>query len=662
MVTSYSEKLEDARKNRKKRRGGLGLIALLTCALLILGIGYVNRIYISPILKTDLPSGTIERISGYGFLVGNYYIPIFGSSEVLIDYVGYEDYMATLSSADAGVYQPSLALRDKQLTLKVNGNVSSATWMINGTVVGFTEQLELSLTPGVYEVSFEGIGVEKITREIELLPDERPEDLTLLLADRLLNVNIRSKPSNAAVLIGDVLVGYTPLEATLDSAYSGKDVSLLLDKYNPVSFEIRPNNGVFEGEFTLEHKTSEVVLKLDPISGALIVNGEKIETESGEVKVKFYEFLDNTLSYSKFGYVPIDLVTPYSEVTSLNLEPITSYVSVDSSVPSIIKFDGFDQGETPVEFEAQIGVHTLSAERTGYITKTITFDVTEGEPSSFNFTMETLFDYRDRTSPPNYRNSIGQLLHKLKGTDMIIGAPPSQKGQRANEVLQSVGFVRQFYLAESEVSLEDYALYDSNFKASKKPVSGISWLDAVKFCNWLSEKEGYDPFYVIKGNSVSYDLSSIGYRLPTESEWEFAARLNGKRRETIFVWGDDYTISDVVGNIADATAEGTAAEILSNYNDGSKEPANVKSYSAQSQFYDLSGNVSEFVSDHYVLEPPVAEKKIDHINLSPSSQRVLKGSNYLSASWTELRASFREGIDINVGRSDVGFRIARYVH
>jgi len=76
----------------------------------------------------------------------------------------------------------------------------------------------------------------------------------------------------------------------------------------------------------------------------------------------------------------------------------------------------------------------------------------------------------------------------------------------------------------------------------------------------------------------------------------------------------------------------------------------------------LSGNVSEFVSDHYVLEPPVAEKKIDHINLSPSSQRVLKGSNYLSASWTELRASFREGIDINVGRSDVGFRIARYVH
>ena len=48
MVTSYSEKLEDARENRKKRRGGLGLIALLTCALLILGIGYVNRIYISP--------------------------------------------------------------------------------------------------------------------------------------------------------------------------------------------------------------------------------------------------------------------------------------------------------------------------------------------------------------------------------------------------------------------------------------------------------------------------------------------------------------------------------------------------------------------------------------------------------------------------------------
>lgn len=662
MVTSYSERLEGARKNRKKRRGGLGLIVLLTFALLFLGIGYVNRIYISPLFKTDLPSGTIERISGYGFLISNYYIPIFGSSAVLLDYVGYEDYIASLSSANAGVYQPSLTLRDKQLTLKVDRNVSSATWIINGTVVGFTEQLALSLTPGVYEVSFEGVGVEKITREIELLPDEQPENLTLLLADRKLNVNIRSKPSNAAVLIGDELVGYTPLEATLDSAYSGKDGSLLLDHYNPMSFEIKPNNGLFEGEFALEHKTSEVVLKLDPVSGALIVNGEKVETRNSEVKVKFYEFLDNTISYSKFGYVPIDLVTPYREVTRLNLEPITSSIIVDASVPSLIKFDGLDQGETPVEFEAQIGNHTLSAERTGYITRTITFDVTEGEPSSFNLTMETLFDYRDRTSPSNYQNSIGQLLHKLKGTDMIIGAPVSQKGQRANEVLQSVGFVRKFYLAESEVSFEEYALYDSNFKASKKPVSGISWLDAIKFCNWLSEKEGYDPFYVVKGNSISYDLTSIGYRLPTESEWEFAARLNGKRRETIFVWGDDYTINDLVGNIADATAEGTAAEILRNYNDGSKESANVKSYSTQSQFYDLSGNVSEMVSDHYVLEPPVEGKKIDHIKLSPSNQRVLKGSNYLSASWTELRASFREGIDINVGRSDVGFRIARYVH
>ena len=662
MVTSYSERLEGARKHRKKRRGGLGLTVLFTCALLILGIGIVNRIYIDPSLKTAHSVGTIARISGYGFLFGNYYLPIFGSSEVLLDYVGYEDHIASLSSADAGVYQPSLELRDKQLTLKVDASVSTPTWMVNGTVVGFTETLELSLTPGVYEISFDGMEVEKITREIELIPDEQPEILTLQLTDRQLNVNIRTTPRNAAIQIGDELIGYTPLKGTLDGVYSGETVSLLLDKYEPVSFKLTPISGVFEGDFSLEHKANEATLRLSPPDGALIVNGEKIETENGEVNLQFYEFLDNRVSYSKFGYAPIDLVTPYREVTTLNLEPITSSVIVAASVPSLVKFDGIDLGETPLEFEAQVGSHTLSVERAGYITKTISFDITEGRSSSFNLAMETLFDYLDRTSPPDYRNSIGQLLHKLKGTDMIIGAPPSQKGQRANEVLQSVGFTRKFYLAESEVTFEDYALYDPAFSASEKPVSGISWLDAIRFCNWLSEKEGYAPFYVINGSSVSYDIASIGYRLPAESEWEFAARVNGKRRQTIFVWGDDYTISDAAGNIADSSALGTAAEILSNYNDGNKELANVKSYSPQGQFYDLSGNVSEFVTDHYVLEPPVEERKVDHIGLSQSTQRVLKGSNYLSASWTELRASFREGIDLNVGRSDVGFRIARYVH
>ena len=57
----------------------------------------------------------------------------------------------------------------------------------------------------------------------------------------------------------------------------------------------------------------------------------------------------------------------------------------------------------------------------------------------------------------------------------------------------------------------------------EQPVERVSWLDAVKFCNKLSELEGRMPFYEIAGETVRVpDWKASGYRLPTEAEWEYA--------------------------------------------------------------------------------------------------------------------------------------------
>ena len=149
-------------------------------------------------------------------------------------------------------------------------------------------------------------------------------------------------------------------------------------------------------------------------------------------------------------------------------------------------------------------------------------------------------------------NSIGMTLVRIEPGSFQMGTtkeqidqlrrlfPNSQRDWFDEQPQHPVKITRPFFLGTHPVTQGQYqAIMGSTpslFKGSDDlPVEYVSWLDAVNFCNKMSEKDKQTPFYRINGTFVA-DVGGNGYRLPSEAEWEYACRAGSA---TLFPFGDD---------------------------------------------------------------------------------------------------------------------------
>lgn len=167
----------------------------------------------------------------------------------------------------------------------------------------------------------------------------------------------------------------------------------------------------------------------------------------------------------------------------------------------------------------------------------------------------------------------------------------------------------------------------SSAQGDRLPVEGVSWWDAVRFCNALSQRDGFAPAYHLhgKGERITWDVSAEGYRLPTEAEWEYACRAG--------TTGPHYGPLDEI-----AWYRGNSQERI--HDVGGKRP---NSWGLS----DMIGNVWDWCWDIYDAEVY-------------GTYRVLRGGGWFDEPWS-CRASVRRRSHPRLQIDDVGFRVARSV-
>jgi formylglycine-generating enzyme required for sulfatase activity len=542
---------------------------------------------------------------------------------------------------------------------------------VDGADRGVTPTSPLELPAGEHQVVLRAEGFAPFETRITLGGGGDTQRLEAVLRPDRAPVTVTSEPPGAAVRVDGGAIGRTPLTADLTSG--ARSVAVELPGFAPASRRITvvAEQPLAVPLFRLQALPGRLAVTSEPAGAAVSVDGQFRGEAPLEVEVAAGSA--HLVRATKAGHAGAEesVTLGRGEVRELRLtlaaqrgEVVVAAEPADAEV--VVDGERRPAG-SPLELTA--APHTVEVRRDGYETQRVTVTPRPGFPQTVRVRLRSAKEVQSAARPPVLRTPGGHELRLVEGGRFKMGASRREPGRRGNETEREVELSRPYYLAVREVTNAQFRRFSPEHSAGRfgahelggdaHPVVQVTWEQAALYCNWLSAQEGLSPAYATReGRPAAVTPLGNGYRLPTEAEWSRAARYPGEG-PLKFPWGASLPAPPKAGNFADETARPLVAVVLQGYDDRYPVSAPVGSFPPNPLgFFDLGGNVAEWVHDAYSIPPAGAPVERDPLGPAPGELHVVLGSSYLHGSVSELRLAYR---DYAVKpRPDVGFRIARY--
>jgi len=649
-----------------KLLGAVALLALVVVVLFLLGTRSLV-IEVSPadaVAEVRVGGGIVIPLPGrYLLRPGDYHLAVIAE--------GYHRHEQVLVVTGAHDQRLPVRLAPLPGTLDLRSTPADAEVLVDGEPRGVTP-LRLELGAGEHALVLQAPRHRRHEATISIAGRGREQALAVQLEPAWAPVSVRSDPAGAEVLVDGEPAGTTPLE--VDVLEGARTVELGLDGYKPWrrELQVRAGEPIELPVVTLDLADAVLRIETDPPGASVLVGGTfrgrsplRVEVPPGS-RVEVRAFKDGYRTAQR----QVDTGRGDQRVRlALDAELGTVVIRAQPDDAELY-VDGERRGRADTTLELPARAHAIEIRRDGYLPFSTTVTPRPGVEQRIEATLKSVLQARREAVEPEIRSAAGQTLKLFRPGPLTLGASRREPGRRANEVLREVELKRPFYLALREVTNAEFRQFQAGHSSGtvqghsldgeRQPVVRVTWKQAALFCNWLSERDGLAPFYRVSGGEVTgVDAGAVGYRLPTEAEWAWAARTRDAGALARFAWGEGFPPPSGSGNFADQSARALIGRVLEQYNDGHAVTAPVGSFAADANgLFDMAGNATEWVHDYYDIAV-TAQAAVDPLGPADGQHRVVRGSSWAHASLTELRLSFRDYGD--EARDDRGFRIARYL-